>query len=503
MTPETAYTELLRRSRERAMLASCLELMGWDELTYMPRGGVENRGREMAHLAGLYHAALTDPRIGELLDDVADSPLVADPHSPAAANVRQWRREFQQQTRLPRTLVEELASVTTTAQQQWAEARQDNDFAQFAPWLAKVVALNRQKAECLGHNGNVYDALLEEHEHGMRSADLKSLFAALRQELTAILTAVGGTRRKTKPSILRRDYPVERQRIFAEAAAGDLGFDFSRGRLDATTHPFFSTIGPGDCRITTRYTQTNFGDAFFAMLHEMGHGLYEQGLAAEHYGTPAGEATSMALHESQSRMWETFVGRSRSFWQHFFPRAREVFHDTLHDVKLDQFYGAINHVEPGVNRVRADAVSYDLHIAVRFELEQELIVGDLPVEDLPAAWNAKYREFLNITPPNDAEGCLQDSHWAAGLFGYFPVYTLGNIYAAQIFATAQREVSNLDADVSQGKFEGLLAWLQEKMYRHGGCYAAAELLEKITGQPADYRPLVAALQEKCGEVYGV
>jgi carboxypeptidase Taq len=202
-------------------------------------------------------------------------------------------------------------------------------------------------------------------------------------------------------------------------------------------------------------------------------------------------------------MWETFVGRSRPFWQHFFPRAREVFHDTLHDVKFEQFYGAINHVEPGVNRVRADAVSYDLHIAVRFELEQELIVGDLPVEDLPAAWNAKYREFLNITPPNDAEGCLQDSHWAAGLFGYFPVYTLGNIYAAQIFATAQREVSNLDADVSQGKFEGLLAWLQEKMYRHGGCYAAAELLEQITGQPADYRPLVAALQEKCGEVYGV
>jgi carboxypeptidase Taq len=295
MTPQAAYEELVARSREQTMLISCMELLAWDELTCMPRGGVENRARQMAYLWGLYHAAATHPRIGELLAAAERSPLVADPGSPPAVNVREWRRVYDRLTRLPRALVEELATVTTAAQQRWAEARQNNDFTLFCPWLERIVTLKRDEADCLGHDGAPYDALLDEYEPGLRAAELSATFATLRRELTALLAAIDSAPRRTKPSILRREFPIDRQRIFIEAVAADLGFDFERGRLDSTTHPFYSPLGPGDCRITTRYNQYDFGDAFFAALHELGHGLYEQGMAAQHYGTPFGETPSSTV----------------------------------------------------------------------------------------------------------------------------------------------------------------------------------------------------------------
>jgi carboxypeptidase Taq len=525
MTPQAAYDELVRRSRERGLLVSCIELLGWDELTYMPRGGVENRSRQMAYLAGLYHDTAADPRQGELLAIVAASPLVDDPLTAPAVNVREWRRVYDRMSAQPRALVEELARVTTTAQQRWAAARQDENFGDFCPWLEQVVSLVREQGECLraasvgriairprgspaaaeqpSCNVSVYDALLQDYEPGASAEQLAKLFAALRPELSALVDAIRGARRRISSAALRRDYPLDRQKIFGETVAAALGFDFDRGRLDTTTHPFFSPIGAGDARIATRYRQNNFAEAFFGLLHELGHGLYEQGLDPEHYGTPLGESSSLGVHEALARLWENAVGRGRPFWRHFFPAAREVFHQALHDVEPDDFYAAVNHVKPSLNRVRADEATYDLHILVRFELEQSLLSGDLPIADLPAAWNEKYRAYLGVTPANDAQGCLQDGHWSAGQFGYFPTYTLGNVYAAQVFARARGDLPDVDEQFAAGDFARFNAWLRERIYLHGQRHLAAELIEVATEQPVDYQPLVDALRKKYGELYGL
>jgi carboxypeptidase Taq len=499
MQPQAAYDELLRRAREETLLASCGALLGWDELTYMPRGGVANRGNQMAYLAGLEHDLATDPRIGELLEEVEGSPLVE--HAPAAVNVREIRRVYDRAARVPRQLVEDLARTTSAAQQAWVAARQDSNFAYFRPWLTKIVALKRREAEAIGYTTVPYDALLDEYEPGATTQELTRLYAALRRDLVPLLAAIGTARRRPNVALLHREFPIDRQRIFGEAVAAALGFDFENGRLDTTSHPFFSTIGPGDCRITTRYNATNFSEAFFGLLHELGHGLYEQGLDPEHYGTPLGEAVSLGMHESQARLWENLVGRSRPFWEHFFPRARHVFHETLADVTLDDFYRAVNHVEPSCNRVQADEVTYNLHILVRFELEQVLLSGDLKPGDVPSAWNEAYRHYLGVTPANDAEGCLQDGHWSSGLMGYFPTYTLGSLFSAQLFARATKELSDLDSQFVRGDYSALLGWLRAKIYRRGRRYPAAELIERVTGAPPDHRPLLHALQQKYGELY--
>jgi carboxypeptidase Taq len=285
--------------------------------------------------------------------------------------------------------------------------------------------------------------------------------------------------------------------------AAAIGFDFQRGRLDVTAHPFCTGIGPGDTRITTRYNEHQFGDAFFGVLHEVGHALYEQGLPVEHFGTPMGEAVSLGIHESQSRLWENAVGRSRAFWTHWFPFARRVFHQSLHDVTLDQFLSGVNLVEPGPIRVSADELTYNLHIIVRFELEQALLSGDLATSDLPTAWNQKYQESLGVSPLNDVEGCLQDVHWSAGLFGYFSTYTLGNLYAAQLFARALTDLSGLEASFARGEFGELLAWMRDKIHRHGQRYRPVDLIERACGMKPDQQPLIAALRHKYGDLFRI
>jgi carboxypeptidase Taq len=502
MRVQAAYDELIRRVREEAVLASCTALLAWDEETYMPRGGVANRGNQLALLAGLQHDLATDPHLGELLATLADSALLGDPCSPEEVNVREIRRTYTRLKSLPRRLVEELARTTSFAQEAWSTAVRHADFSRVRPWLEKVLALKCQEAQCLGYETVAYDALLDEYEPGTRSRDVARLFAALRRELVPLVAAIASSPHKANEDILRREYPVRRQRVFGEAVATALGFDFDRGRLDTAAHPSFGSCGPDDCRITTRFSPY-FGDAFFALLHEVGHGLYEQGLAKEHYGTPLGEAASLGVHESQSRLWENTVGRSLPFWEHFFPRARQVFPGALAGVRLGDFYPAVNQVAASPNRVRADEVTYNLHILVRFELEQALVRGDLPVAELPAAWNEAYRHHLGITPANDAEGCLQDGHWAAGLIGYFPTYTLGNVFAAQLFARADADLGGLDGLFAAGEFDGLLGWLRTSVHRHGRRYPAARLIEQATGAPPDHRPLVAALRRKYGELYGL
>ncbi len=529
-----------------AVLGSCSSLLGWDEQTFMPDGGAGHRSAQMGLLAGLHHERATDPMIGEFLAVVESSDLIAEPGSPAAVNVREIRRSYDRRIRLPRNLVEELARTTSLAQPEWVAARSARDFARFRPWLEKIIQLKRQESACLGgqlatshHEPGqsqparsavragssaglfIYDPLLDEYEPGTTTEQLAVVFQALRRELVPLAAKVaeGSLERAQAPAapganssnmgsprsaaILTRLYPRDRQQVFGEAAAAAVGFDFQRGRLDVTAHPFCSGIGPGDCRITTRYDEHNFNDAFFGILHEVGHGLYEQGLDPNHYGTPMGEAVSLGIHESQSRLWENAVARSLPFWSYWFPIARRVFHEALADVTLDEFHAAVNHVAPSLIRVQADEVTYNLHIIVRFEIEQALLTGDLPVTELPAAWNQKYEEVLGVKPLNDAEGCLQDIHWSAGLIGYFPTYTLGNLYAAQLFAQAQAELGGLDQGFAQGDYRALLAWLRAKVHREGQRRRPVDLIEHITGSKPDHRPLIAALTKKYSELYGI
>jgi carboxypeptidase Taq len=502
MTAQAAYDELLTRSREQSVLASCAALLGWDEQTYMPRGGSEHRASQQALLAGLHHERATDPKIGGLLAEVEGSTLVADPDSDAAANVREVRRVYDRLTKLPRSLVEELARVTSRGQQEWVDARRDKSFAKLRPTLETIFALKRQEAECLGHGGSPYDALLDEYEPGAKGDDLAPVFEALRVGLVPLVQAIAGSARQPDRSILAREFPVDRQRIFGETVAAAVGFDFERGRLDTTEHPFCTGIGPGDTRITTRYDLHNFSDAFFGVLHEVGHGLYDQGLDPSRHGTPLGEAVSLGVHESQSRLWENVVGRGRPFWVYWFPLASRVFREALSGVSLDDFVFAVNRVEPSLIRVQADEVTYNLHVLVRFELERALLNDDLPVSDLPSAWSEAYGRYLGVTPRDDAEGCLQDIHWSAGLIGYFPTYTLGNVYAAQLYSAAARDLGDPDAAFARGDFAGLLAWLRRNVHAHGQRYRSAELVRRVTGSPPDHRPLLASLEAKYGALYG-
>ncbi|MBI4606275.1 MAG: carboxypeptidase M32 [Planctomycetes bacterium] len=501
--PEEMYTELVRWARDQTLLASCSELLSWDEETYMPRGGVAHRGNQLALIAGLLHERITSPRIGDLLAGLEASDLVRDPASPEAVNVRQIRRLYDRKTKVPRDLLQEIVRTTAFAQQEWGAAYHDADFARFRPWLEKLVTLRRKEAQCHAAGRPLYDALLDIYEAGACSADVTALFGALRPEVASLANEISAARRKPKAGIFRRDFPVDRQRVFGEAVATEVGFDFKRGRIDTTIHPFVASIGPGDCRIATRYAADNFGMGFFAILHEVGHALYEQGLDPEQYGTPMGEPASLGVHESQSRLWENTVGRSLAFWRHFFPLAREVFHETLHDVSLEDFHFAANAVAPGHNRSQADEVTYNLHVLVRFELESAMIAGDLAPADLPGAWNEACARCLGIVPPDDREGCLQDGHWGSGMFGYFPTYTLGNIYAAQLFAKASEEVGDLDGAFTRGEFAGLVEWLRDKVHRHGQRYRAGELIERATGAPPSHRPLIEQLRRKYGELYGL
>lgn len=499
MNAHEAYTELIRIAREQSVLSSCADLLEWDEETYMPRGGVSHRAEQSAVLAGMLHERQTSMRMGELLAVLESSELVRKQDSAPAANIRELGRLYQRRTRLPREHVEEFARARTVSQQVWLEAREEQDFARFAPWLEKMVGLARREAAMLSSGGDPYEALVEHYEPGMTTERLSALFVALRAELGPLLNAIVGTRKRPRTAMLRREYPVDRQKLFAQAVAAAVGFDLERGRLDVAAHPFCMAIGPGDTRLTMRYSERSFGDGFFAMLHEVGHGLYEQGLPPEHYGTPVGSAASLGLHESQSRLWENLVGRSLPFWVHFYPRLRNVFHEALADVKVEAFHLAINRVEPTALRATADEVTYNVHIAIRFELERAMLSGSLAPSDLPAAWNEAYKRELGVEPRDVVEGCLQDGHWAEGLFGYFPTYTLGNVYAAQLAAAA----GNQDEAVSRGDFTGLLGWLREKIHSRGTIHAAPELVRQACGGEPNPGALVGALRKKYTELYGL
>jgi carboxypeptidase Taq len=496
VNPDLAYAELVRRSRDKSVLSSCLDLLSWDQEVCMPRGGVHHRSEQSALLAGLVHDRATDPDYDDLLTAVERSSLLSDPESPQAVNVRELRRDYDRESRIPRRLVEESARVRALSSQAWAEARTNNDFKSFAPWLERVFALAREEADAVGYVAERYDALLDNYEPGMTTDRVSALFAQLETQLVPMVAALRDEAETAPSPLLTREFPVDRQRLFMETAATALGFDMESGRLDVVQHPFCSMIGHGDVRIGLRYFPQNFAGGFFALVHEVGHGLYDQGLDPEQYGTPMGEAVSLGIHESQSRLWENYVGRSHGFWRHFYPQLQSAFHDALHDISLETFRRSVNRVSPGLIRVQADELTYNLHIVIRFELERALLSGDLLAPDLPGAWNELYERRLGVTPKDDATGCLQDIHWADGLIGYFPTYTLGNVYAAQLFAAAEREIGPLEEVFAEGDFSTLRAWLGKNVHRHGKHYKAADLIERVTGSAPDPSALIESLSRR-------
>ena len=495
------YDELTKHARQTSLLGSIEAVLGWDERCMMPAAGTDQRAEQITLLSGIIHERLTDPRVGECLEKLRDSSLAADPYSESGATIRQIRRQYEKRTKLPKTLVEELAHTAVVGQHTWQEARRNDDFASFAPVLEKMVELKRQQAEALGYAEVPYDALLDEFEQGELTSRLTKILGALRDELVPLVAKVRESGRSPDISLLERTYPVDLQRAFGRSAAQKIGFDFNRGRLDVTAHPFCTGLGPNDCRITTRYDENFFNGGFFGILHEAGHGIYDQGLRADQYGLPLGEAVSMGIHESQSRMWEIMVGRGLPFWKYLYGSARQTFRGALAGVPLGRFYGAVNDVRPSLIRVEADEFTYNLHILVRFELEQALISGELKVADLPAAWNEKYRDYLGITVPSNADGVLQDIHWSAGLFGYFPTYSLGNLYAAQFYEQADKDLGGLDRQFERGEFQHLGKWLKAKIHTHGQRYTASELVERITGRPLSHEPLLKHLRAKYDLLY--
>jgi carboxypeptidase Taq len=494
MNPEKAYAELVRLSRDETVLSSCVDLLEWDQEIYMPRDGVEHRSDQSALLAGLVHDRGTNPRYGELLSAIEGSDFISDPDSPEAVNVRELRRGYDRDCKIPRRLVQELARATARASKVWAQARKENDFKSFAPWLDKVFALSREEADAVGHNGDRYDALLEDYEPGMTAEKLSALFTRLSADLVPLVDSLRG--QEAPPNVLEGNFDLDRQRVFTDSIVSAMGFDFDGGRFDLAQHPFCTMIGPGDVRIGTRYFQNHIGRGIFAGLHEAGHALYEQGLDRAHYGTPMGEAVSLGIHESQSRLWENLVGRSEGFWLHFYPQLQGSFHEAFQDVSLETFRRAVNRVEPHLIRVEADEVTYNLHIIVRFELERALLSGDLVAADVPGAWNEAYQRYLGVTPKDDRSGCLQDIHWADGLIGYFPTYSLGNVFSAQIFSAAEAAIGPLEDAFAEGEFLELRRWLGDNIHRHGMRYRSEALIERVTGNSPDPSALIESLSQR-------
>ena len=499
----STYDRLCAHARELALLRSTQALLEWDERTKLPPAAGAYRAEQVSYLAGLIHRQQTAPQVGEWLAELADGPLAADPHSDSGTVIRNLKRDYDKKAKLPQPLVEELARLSVLGQQLWAEVRKADDFARFRPLVERMVELKRQEAAAIGFDDTPYDPLLDDYEPGETTANVRRVLEGLRTELVPLVAEIVDSGRQPDLSIMKRHFPIAAQEAFGRRVAAAIGFDFDSGRLDVTHHPFCSTSGPRDVRLTTRYDEHFLPGALFSTLHEAGHGIYEQGLPTEWYGLPPGEAVSLGIHESQSRLWENLVGRSRAFWEFYYPQAQREFPEALADVPLDAFYFAINDVRPSLLRTESDEATYNLHILVRFELEQALLLGDLPAADLPAAWRTKYRDYLGVEPPNDKDGVLQDVHWSAGLIGYFPTYSLGNLYAAQLFERAGKELGNLDALFRQGEFLPLRNWLREHVHQHGRRYPAAELARRATGQPLSHDALIRHLRSKFGPLYGM
>ena len=492
----SAYQELLAFQRETEALQEVSGRLGWDQETVMPRGAAAQRGEEMAAMEGVLHARRTDPRVGDWLAAIDDAAL----DTVAAAQMRHIRRAHDRATRVPARLSAELARVTSLAQGAWAEARAADDFPRFAPVLAEVIRLRQEEGAALsdGTDHSPYDAMLQDYEPGASAAFLEDLFGALRPRLVALREKLLGA---PTPKGLSGTFDVTQQLALSESVAKAFGYDLARGRIDKAVHPFSSGSGQ-DVRITTRTNAENPFDCLYSTIHEVGHACYEQNIHSDYLLTPLGAGVSMGVHESQSRIYENQLGRSRAFCEYLYGQMRDRFGDIGVD-SADAFYAAVNTVHRDYIRTEADEVQYNLHVLIRFDLERKLIVGDLAVADLEEAWNTRFEADFGYPVNKASNGCLQDVHWSVGLFGYFPTYTLGNVYAGCLHEALRRDVTDLDAQLARGDTTGATGWLRENVQQHGGLYEPREIITLACGKAPSEAPLLDYLETKFGAIYGV
>lgn len=497
--------EKLQLLKQKLMEADDLEkaaaVLSWDQATYMPPGGAEARARQSATLAKLAQEKFTDPDIGRLLEEL--EPYAADlPYdSDEASLIRVTRRRYDQMTKIPAEFVGEMSEHTAQTYSIWAEARPANDFARVQPYLEKTLDLSRQLSGFFPGYEHMIDPLINFSDYGMKASIIKPLFASLREQLVPIVQAIT-SQSPADDSCLRKHYPAEKQLEICKWIAGELGYDFHRGRLDLTHHPFETNFAVGDVRITTRVKENLLGECLFSVIHESGHAMYEQGVRSELDGTPLGGGTSSGVHESQSRLWENLVGRSRAFSEFFYPHLQKAFPEQLGDVPLETYYRAINKVERSLIRTDADEVTYNLHVMLRYDFEMDLLEGKLAIKDLPEAWNERFKQDFGITPPDNKDGCMQDVHWYGGLIGgAFQGYTLGNILSALFYNAALKDHPQIPAEVRQGKFKTLHTWMAENIYQHGTKFTADELVMRTTGAPIRIEPYIDYLRTKYGELY--
>ena len=493
----TRFMEILH---EISDLGAVIALLDWDQQTYMPPGAAEGRGHQLATLARLRHARMISEELGALLEELEQQVRGCDPDSSEARLARVTRREYDKARRVPTEWVAEFARITTLAHSAWEQARTTSNFALFQPHLEKIVMMRRQYADFFAPYDHIYDPLLDDFEPGLKTSVVKAVFEQLRPQQVKLIQAIG-TRPQVDDSFLFQNFSEKEQWNFGVEVMTRFGYDWNRGRQDTSMHPFTSSFGLDDVRITTRISPKNLSMGLFGSMHECGHALYEQGIQREFTRTPLANGASMAIHESQSRLFENLIGRSLPFWHHFYPLLQKVFSAQLGNIDLHTFYRGINRVQPSLIRVEADEATYNLHIMLRLELEIALIEGSLSVAGLPESWNSRMEAYLGITPPDDAHGVLQDVHWSAGLMGYFPTYALGNIISAQLWRAMRMDIPDLEKQIAAGKFGDLLAWLRQRVHQYGAKYEPQELVQNITGQRIDPSDYLRYLEEKFGQIY--
>ncbi|MGZ8383360.1 MAG: carboxypeptidase M32 [Nitrospira sp.] len=499
---------LTTRLVEIRRIQSAASVLSWDQETYMPVGGGAARAEQIATLEGLAHQKLVSEEVERLLTQWIDPATGASAESPteswdepSRALLRETWRDFSRAKKLPSDFVIRLSRECSLAQQAWVTAREESRFAKFLPSLQTVLGLKRDEAHYLGYRDSPYDALLDTYEPGATVAQLTPLFARLRARLVPLLKRVQSSPVTIDDSCLHQNFDQAKQVEFGRLVLTAMGYDFDRGRLDLSAHPFTTSFHPTDVRVTTRVFEKDLPSCLFSCIHEGGHGLYDQGLDPRYYGTPLGESLSLGFHESQSRLWENCVGRSLAFWRCFYPMLQHTFPQQLANVPLERFYAAINRAAPSLIRVEADELTYNLHIMLRVEIEQALIEGRAQAEDLPGLWNDKMQSYLGIAPERDAEGVLQDVHWSMGAFGYFPTYTLGNLYSVQFFEQAKQELSQLNEDMEAGNLLPLRRWLEQKIHRWGRMFTPDHLARRVTGSGVDPEPFLRYLEGKYGALY--
>jgi carboxypeptidase Taq len=490
--------------REIGVLQAVAANMSWDQETMMPAKGGALRAEQMEMLSRMVHERRTSKRMGDLLRAAEDAAgKQADPRT--LADLREVRRDYDKARKLPSALVAEMAQCASLGMEAWKHARAESNFKKFLPWLEKTFKLNREKAKCFGvpRKGELYDALLDEYEPDMTAARTEAIFTPLRARLVPLIERVRDTKNKPSDAAATVETPIESQKAFSHFVCEKIGFDFEAGRIDESTHPFCEGVGPGDTRMTNRYRPDGWADALSTATHECGHGMYEQGLPKDKFfGRPLGEAISLGIHESQSRMWENLVARSLPFWKWAIVEARRILGPALKPYSAEDVYKANNLVEPWFIRVESDELTYNLHIMLRFDLERAMLEGNLSCKDLPGAWNERLKRDWGLTVPDDRRGCLQDVHWSMGAVGYFPTYTFGNLYSAQFWEAMAKDIPDREEMMSRGEFGPILQWLRTKIHRHGRQFGAEELCKKITGKPLSADPLMRHLEAKVNGVYG-